>query len=124
MRRRVKKGFWWRKENALDRERTPSDEGECGRTGLRVRVVIVPPVLPLPFGQTEARWLYLVVTELARRGVEVTCISSTEESEEAVERAAATAEQRGFEFVPVLFSTGEGLVRRKLSSLGRPFSER
>jgi len=89
-----------------------------------VRVVIVSPVLPLPFGSSDARWLHVVVTELARRGVEVTCVSSTADSEEATDRASRNAACHGFELVAVPFSTGEGLVRRKLSSLRRPFSER
>jgi glycosyltransferase involved in cell wall biosynthesis len=89
-----------------------------------MRVVIVSPVLPLPFGSTDARWLHVVVTELARRGVEVTCVSSTEESEEAIDRATKSATQRGFELVAVPLLIQEGMLRRKLSSLRRPFSER
>src|ERR1700737_4802393 len=89
-----------------------------------MRVVIVSPVLPLPFGTTDARWLHVAVTELARRGVEVMCISNTDETEDAIDRAARSAAHYGFELLAVPVSTGEGLLRRKLSSLRRPFSER
>jgi glycosyltransferase involved in cell wall biosynthesis len=84
----------------------------------------VSPVLPLPFGNTDARWLHVVVTELAKRGVEVTCVSSTEENQDAVDRARGSAARHGYELVPVPFSIEEGLLRRKMSSLRRPFSER
>ena len=89
-----------------------------------MRVVVVSPVLPLPFGGTDARWLHVVVTELSRRGMEVTCLSSTEESAEARARAANDAADQGFELVALPFSTGEGVVRRRLANLRRPFSER
>lgn len=85
---------------------------------------MVSPSLPLPFGTTDARWLHVVTTELARRGIEVTCISTTEDPPDLVasahDHAAATAvELRHIPLVP------DGrTVRRKAASLRRPFSER
>src|SRR2546422_1043990 len=87
-------------------------------------LLVFLPGLPLPFGGTDARWLYVVVTELARRGVDVMCISSTEESEDAIDRATRSATQLGFELIAVPLAVRDGMLRRKLASLRRPFSER
>lgn len=95
-----------------------------GRPETVVRVIIVSPVLPLAFGNTDARWLHVITAELARRNVDVTCISSTEEPPEAVDDALRSAERHGFQLTVVPLSLSEGVVRRKLASLRRPFSER
>ncbi len=88
-----------------------------------MRVVVVAPALPLPFGRADARWLFSLVTELAARGVEVQCISSTEEDEAAVRVATTDAEARGFDLVHVPIHVDANVVRRKLMSARRPFSE-
>ena len=83
---------------------------------------MISPSLPLPFGTADARWLHVVTTELARRGVEVTCVSSTEETPEVVAAAVAASSAAGYELrhIPLL---PEPAARRKPASLRRPFSE-
>jgi len=89
-----------------------------------VRVVVVTPSLPLPFGQADARWLSVAVAGLARRGHDVLCISCTEEGETAVASAAARAASLGYDFrhVPLRLKTESTSKRRARSAL-TPFNE-
>src|SRR6185436_5926758 len=65
--------------------------------GLRddLRVVLVLPAAPLPFGDTAARWFHLLARDLLARGHAVSCLTVTDESpakvEEARTRLAAAA---------------------------------
>lgn len=52
-----------------------------------MKIVIVTPVVPHPFGDSAARWFYVLITELLARGHEVVAIASTEESEARVTEA-------------------------------------
>ena len=90
---------------------------------LNVRIVVATPSLPLPFGTADARWLHVVVTELARRGHHVVCLSCTEEGPERIAAAGASADHHGFQLRHVPMRLSEHPVRRKLHSFRRPFSE-
>lgn len=86
-------------------------------------IVFLSPALPLPFGRADARWLHAVLPELRSRGLQVTCLSCTEESPERVEEAARLARSNGYSFRHVPLQLRESAVRRKTASLLRPHSE-
>jgi polysaccharide biosynthesis protein PslH len=52
-----------------------------------MRVIIVTPAVPHPFGDTAARWFYVLMSELLSRGNEVVAIAATEEPEARVSEA-------------------------------------
>ncbi len=52
-----------------------------------MRIVVVMPAAPHPFGDTAARWFYVLLKELAARGHEVVGLVATEEPEERVAEA-------------------------------------
>ncbi len=60
-----------------------------------MRVVIVTPAVPHPFGDTAARWFYVLITELLARGNEVVALAVTEESEERVAEANGWLSEAG-----------------------------
>lgn len=90
-----------------------------------MRIVVVLPAVPHPFGNTDARWFYVLLSELAQRGHDVVAIVATEESDE---RIASTRQW---------FSKHSGrlalhchrlkvdsfVLRRKWRNLKQPFSE-
>jgi len=86
-------------------------------------VVIVSPSLPLPFAGADARWLHVVVSEMARRDIDVVCVSSTEEDPSAVDEAARHSAAAGVAFEHVPVRSDESVLARKVASLRRPFSE-
>lgn len=88
-----------------------------------LRVVIVSPTLPLPFAGADARWLHVITSEMARRGMDVVCVSSTEELPSTVDDARRHALSAGFRFVHVPLRIPESTLARKAASLRRPFSE-
>ncbi|MEZ5280694.1 MAG: glycosyltransferase family 4 protein [Acidimicrobiales bacterium] len=86
--------------------------------------MLVTPTLPLPFGGADARWLHVVLAELARRGHDVVCLSCTEEPEGRVAQAAQLASELGYRLVHVeLRLDSASKVARKLGSIRRPFGE-
>ncbi len=52
-----------------------------------MKVIVVTPAVPHPFGDTAARWFYVLITELLARGHEVVALAATEEPEERVSAA-------------------------------------
>jgi hypothetical protein len=52
-----------------------------------MRVVIVTPAVPHPFGDTAARWFYVLITELLARGNEIVAIAATEEPDQRISEA-------------------------------------
>jgi len=52
-----------------------------------MKVVVVTPAAPHPFGDTAARWFYVLLKELAAREQEVVAVVATEEPEERVAEA-------------------------------------
>ena len=52
-----------------------------------MRIIVVTPAVPHPFGDTAARWFYVLITELLARGHEVVAVAATEESFERIAEA-------------------------------------
>lgn len=88
-----------------------------------MRIVVVSPSLPLPFGGADARWLHVMAGELARRNHEVDVISCTQHSEAEVLEAELMADSAGFGFRHIPLILDETMPTRKAKSLRRPFSE-
>ena len=91
-----------------------------------MKVVVVSPAVPLPFGETAARGLYALLAGLLARGIQVACLVVTEEDaarvREARQRLAEMAGGNQLELA-VFAPTVRPAWRRKLRSLRRPFSE-
>jgi polysaccharide biosynthesis protein PslH len=88
-----------------------------------VTILIFSPSLPLPFGATDARWIHLMLSELARRGHDVTCVSCTPADDAMVIEAQHAADAAGFRLRHVPLTIDEPLIVRKARSLLRPMSE-
>jgi polysaccharide biosynthesis protein PslH len=90
-----------------------------------VRIVIVTPAVPHPFGDTAARWFYVLVTELLSRGHEVVALAATEEPNERVSEAkrwlAKSAGQFTLHCHPLALNSSP--LQRKWQNLIRPRSE-
>jgi glycosyltransferase involved in cell wall biosynthesis len=87
--------------------------------------VIVTPAVPHPFGDTAARWFYVLITELAARGHELAAVAATEEAEtrvtEARERLAKLDGKVALHFHRL--KVDGFALRRKWQNLVRPRSE-
>ena len=55
--------------------------------GRRMNVVAVFPAVPQPFGDTAARWFYVLVKELLQRGFRISSLVVSEERREAADEA-------------------------------------
>lgn len=91
-----------------------------------MRVVVVTPALPRPFGETAARGLDALLGALLARDVEVACLVVTEESAASVRSTRERfAGRRGGERMALsVFAPRRcPVVARRLASLRRPFSE-
>ena len=92
-----------------------------------MRIVVVTPACPHPFGDTAARWFYVLVRELVRRGNQVSVLTATEEPPQRIadsRQALAAMSGRHTPDVCIRPLHISGLsVARKLRSFRRPFSE-
>jgi glycosyltransferase involved in cell wall biosynthesis len=91
-----------------------------------VKVVVVTPAMPQPFGETAARGLDALVGGLLARGIHVSCLVVTEEDAASVRRARERlAGAPGAERLELTVFTPRRrpVLLRKLRSLRRPFSE-
>jgi polysaccharide biosynthesis protein PslH len=90
-----------------------------------MRVVIVTPAVPHPFGDTAARWFYVLINELAARGNEVVALAATEESDERVAEAKQYLAQCGEQLKLHChrLQVDSFPLRRKYQNLLRPRSE-
>jgi glycosyltransferase involved in cell wall biosynthesis len=52
-----------------------------------VKIIVVTPAVPHPFGDTAGRWFYVLITELLARGHEVVALAATEEPDERASEA-------------------------------------
>jgi len=90
-----------------------------------MKVIIVTPAVPHPFGDTAARWFYVLINELLGRGHEVVAIAATEESDARINEAKKWLLQHDGNLtlhchrLQVDFFT----LRRKWQNLIRPRSE-
>ncbi len=91
-----------------------------------MKVVVVTPAVPHPFGETAARGLYALIAGLLARGIRVSCLVVTQEDaarvREARARLAASPGAERLELA-VFAPTVRPVALRKLRSLRRPFSE-
>jgi glycosyltransferase involved in cell wall biosynthesis len=90
-----------------------------------VRVVIVTPAVPHPFGDTAARWFYVLITELLARGNEVVVLAATEEPDERVSEAKQWLSKYGEKLTLHChrLQVDSFTLRRKWQNLVRPRSE-
>lgn len=90
-----------------------------------MRVVIVTPAVPHPFGDTAARWFYVLITELLARGNEVVALAATEESAERVSEAKQWLSKYGDKLTlhSHRLRVDSFTARRKWQNLIRPRSE-
>jgi glycosyltransferase involved in cell wall biosynthesis len=95
-----------------------------------VRVVIVTPAVPHPFGDTAARWFYVLITELLLRGHDVVAVAATEETDERVSEAKAWLSKDALSKTSGQLTlhchhlkVSSGALRRKWQNLLRPCSE-
>jgi polysaccharide biosynthesis protein PslH len=92
-----------------------------------MRIIVVTPAVPHPFGDTAAKWSFVLLRELLKRGHEVVSLTAggdpparVSEAEQIL-RQSAVSNRLQFIYHPL--RSNSGLVVRKLRSLRRPFSE-
>ena len=90
-----------------------------------MRIIVVTPAVPHPFGDTAARWFYVLITELAARGHEVVALAATEEPETRVAEARQwLAKHEGRLTLRIhRLQVDPRIMRRKWQNLLRPRSE-
>lgn len=93
--------------------------------GTVLKIIVVTPAAPHPFGDTTARWFYVLISELVARGHQVAAFTATEEPEERL--AAAEQSLKGLSGRLKLrihrLRVDRVPLRRKWNSLLRPGSE-
>lgn len=90
-----------------------------------MRVIIVTPAVPHPFGDSAARWFYVLITELLARGNEVVVVAATEESATRVAEAKQWLGKQAGRLTLHCYQLqiDSFALRRKWRSLVRPCSE-
>lgn len=92
-----------------------------------MRIVVVTPAAPHPFGDTAAKWLCALIRTFLAGGHQVSCITVSEERTELLREAEARlgqfAKSNQFRFRALRMTTSVSPLTRKLRSLYRPFSE-
>ncbi len=90
-----------------------------------MRIIVVTPAVPHPFGDTAARWFYVLITELLARGHEVVALAVTEEPDERVSEAKQWLSKHGRQLTLHChrLKVDSVALRRKWHNLVRPRSE-
>ena len=90
-----------------------------------MRIVVVTPAVPHPFGDTAARWFHVLITELLARGHEVVALAVTEEADERISEAKSRLSGRGGQLTLYChrLKVDSVALRRKWHNLVRPRSE-
>jgi len=90
-----------------------------------VKIVIVTPAVPHPFGDTSARWFYVLITELIARGHDVVAVVATEEPDKLVGEARQWLSRTDGHLTLHLhrLKVDSFALRRKWQNLLRPCSE-
>lgn len=92
-----------------------------------MKIIIVLPAAPLPFGDTAARWFYVLLNELLERGHSVACFVVSEEDESRVTSAVNDFAGRfgGYQLAIQRFRPDAKRIpiARKFTSTLKPFSE-
>ncbi len=92
-----------------------------------MKIVMATPAVPHPFGDTAAKWFYVLINELAEAGHQVHCLAVSEEPEKLVEDAQKRLREKHpgnnlhFRFHRMV--PDRNILRRKMHSALRPFSE-
>jgi glycosyltransferase involved in cell wall biosynthesis len=88
---------------------------------------MVTPSVPHPFGDAAAKWFYVLIRDLLRRGCRVVCLTASQdpparvqEAEQFLRRGNADGE---LTFRWHQLKSSCGVVRRKARNLLRPYSE-
>ncbi len=90
-----------------------------------MKIVIVTPAVPHPFGDTGARWYYVLITELLARGNEVVALAATEEEEQRISEAKQwlAKHSNGLTLHCHRLQVDSNALRRKWRNLTIPRSE-
>ena len=90
-----------------------------------MRIIVVTPAVPHPFGDTAARWFYVLITELLARGHEVVAVAATEEPEELLSEAKQWLSSHSGQLTLHChrLQVDSIVLRRKWQNLVRPRSE-
>jgi len=92
-----------------------------------LKIVIVSPSVPHPFGNAAAKWFYVLIRELQRRGFNVVNLTVSQDSPDRVkesEQLLRDKETRGkFAFRWHPLEVNCGILKRKARNLLRPYSE-
>ncbi len=90
-----------------------------------MKVIVVTPAVPHPFGDTAARWFYVLITELLARDHDVVALAATEEPEGRVSEAKQWLSKHGGKLTLHCHRLKVDTValRRKWQNLVRPRSE-
>jgi len=90
-----------------------------------MKVIIVTPAVPHPFGDTAARWFYVLISELLARGHEVIAIAATEEPDARVSEAQHWLSKQDAKLALHChrLQVDSFALRRKWRNLVRPRSE-
>ncbi len=90
-----------------------------------MRIVVVTPAVPHPFGDTSARWFYVLITELIARGHDVVAVVATEEPDKLVGEARQWLSRTDGHLTLHLhrLKVDSFALRRKWHNLVRPCSE-
>ena len=90
-----------------------------------MRIIVVTPAVPHPFGDTAARWFYVLITELLARGHEVVALAATEEPDERISEVKQWLSKRGGQLTLHChrLKVDSVTLRRKWQNLVRPRSE-
>ncbi len=92
-----------------------------------MRILLVAPACPLPFGDTAAKWFDVLIRELVRRGHHVRLLCVSEEPDSRVEQSRrALAEIVGAGTLETVFhrmAISRAPLARMWHSARRPFSE-
>lgn len=90
-----------------------------------MKIIVVTPAVPHPFGDTAARWSYVLITELLRRGNEVVAVAATEETEQRIAEAKHWLSKSGGQLTLHChrLQVDSFALRRKWQNILRPRSE-
>ena len=90
-----------------------------------MRIVVVTPAAPHPFGDTSARWFYVLITQLMARGHEVVAVVATEEPDKLVTEARQWLAKSSGQLTLHLhqLKVDSFALRRKWQNMMRPRSE-
>jgi glycosyltransferase involved in cell wall biosynthesis len=92
-----------------------------------MRVIVVTPAVPHPFGDTAAKWSFVLLRELLKRGHEVVSLTAGGDPPARVSEAEQILRQtdvdKRLKFIYRPLQPSSNFLGRKLRSLRQPFSE-